>query len=393
MAFLLLAGCASSGPPRVALVPPPPVAAVGPVASIVPAASTARASRLSLGDPPPLAGTDLAAATAAFRRSCPALRQRADLSGLTAPGDWDAACAQAASGGSAAEVFTALVPVRVETGNGLATGYYEPELAGSRTPAPGYPVALYRRPADLVEIDLGTFSDALAGRKLRGRVADGGFVPFFDRAQIDDGALAGRGLELAWAADTYEAFFLEIQGSGRLRLPDGAVLRVGYDSQNGRDYTGIGKLLRDRSALGPGQATMDGIIGWMRSNPGAGRLLMRENRSKVFFRELTGGDPALGPPGALGIPLTPRVSVAADPRFVPLGAPLWLAGTPGGARLVVAQDTGGAIKGANRVDMFWGAGTEARTAAGSMSAAATATLLLPRVSAARLGLIDAAPPR
>jgi len=315
------------------------------------------------------------------------LVMRRDLSGLTEPGDWVAACAAAATATDARAFFATLVPVRAGAGTGLNTGYYEPELAGSRTPiADGTP--LYRRPADLIEVDLGEFGATLAGKKLRGRIAGQSFVPYFDRAAIDGGALNGRGLELAYAADPYEAFFLEIQGSGRLRLPDGSVMRIGYDNQNGRDYTGIGKLLRDRALLGPGQATMDGIIGWMRRSPDKGVALMHENRSKIFFRELPPGDPALGPPGALGIALTPQVSVAADPRFVPLGAPLWLSsrGEAPFARIMVAQDTGGAIKGANRLDVFWGAGADARRIAGGMSATGTAVLLLPAVSAARLGL-------
>lgn len=383
-ALLLLAACSST--PRVASPTPLPAAAAATaVAAATPLPETARSLGVvrvampDLGDP--------AAALAAFRRSCAALAKRTDLSGLTEGGDWIGPCAAAATTTDAKAFFGTLVPVRVGAGTGLNTGYYEPELAGARTPLPGG-TPLYRRPADLVEVDLGAFGAGLAGRKIRGRVAGQGFVPYYDRAEIDAGALNGRGLELAWAADPYEAFFLEIQGSGRLRLPDGSVMRVGYDGQNGRDYTGVGKLLRDRGALGPGQATMDGIIGWMRSSPDKGVALMHENRSKIFFRELPPGDPALGPPGALGIALTPQVSVAADPRFVPLGAPLWLSskGEAPFARLMVAQDTGGAIKGANRLDVFWGAGADARRIAGGMSATGTAILLLPPASAARLGL-------
>ena len=383
-AFLFLAGCTST--PRVVVpVPPPATAAAATAAAAQPLPETARllgVTRTVLPDT-----GDASAALSTFRRSCPVLVKRRDLSGLTEPGDWVAACAAAATATDARAFFATLVPVRAGAGTGLNTGYYEPELAGSRTPiADGTP--LYRRPADLIEVDLGAFGATLAGKKLRGRIAGQSFVPYFDRAAIDGGALNGRGLELAYAADPYEAFFLEIQGSGRLRLPDGSVMRIGYDNQNGRDYTGIGKLLRDRALLGPGQATMDGIIGWMRRSPDKGVALMHENRSKIFFRELPPGDPALGPPGALGIALTPQVSVAADPRFVPLGAPLWLSsrGEAPFARIMVAQDTGGAIKGANRLDVFWGAGADARRIAGGMSATGTAVLLLPAISAARLGL-------
>ncbi len=363
-ALVVLAACSAT--PRPQSASPQPAEA--------PAAETAREAGVKRVAAP--AGAASNAALAAFRRSCPALLKRGDASGLTQPGDWVAACAA-----TDATVFAGLVAVRVGTGRGLNTGYYEPELAGSLTRAPGYPVPLYKRPPDLIEADLGAFADSLKGRKVRGRVEGTALVPYFDRAEIDAGALSARGLELAWAADPYEAFFLEIQGSGRLRLADGTVVRIGYDGQNGRDYTAIGKLLRDRKLLPPGGATMDGIIGWMKAQPDGGAALMHENRSKIFFRRLPAGDPALGPPGALGVPLTPGVSVAADPKFVPLGAPLWLNGA-----LRVAQDTGGAIRGANRFDLFIGAGDAARAAAGSLAAQGEALILLPPASAARLGL-------
>ena len=385
VALVLLAGCAST--PRQAQVGVPNAP---PVASPDTPPETALTVGVkpgpALASLPGFAATDPTLALAAFRRSCPVLVKRADASGMTQPGDWAQACATAATATDARAFFTtALQPVTVADGKGLNTGYYEPELAGSRTAAPGYSVPLYRRPKDLIEVDLGLFADTMKGRKVRGRVEGNALVPYWDRGETDDGKLAGRGLELAWAVDPYDVFFLEIQGSGRLRLPDGSVMRVGYDNQNGREYTGIGKLLRDRAALGPGQATMDGIIGWMRAQPDGGKSLMRENRSKIFFRELK-GDPALGPPGAIGIPLTPRVSVAADPRFLPMGAPLWLVARPDGpvAGVMVAQDTGGAIKGANRLDTFWGAGADARRIAGGASSTGTVTILLPAVSVARL---------
>lgn len=383
-ALLILAACSST--PRVTTpAPPPAAAAAATAAAATPVPETARSLGVTRAEMPDLG--DATAALAAFRRSCGVLVKRTDLSGLTEAGDWVAPCAAAATATDANAFFGTLVPVRVGPGTGLNTGYYEPELAGSRTPLAGG-TPLYRRPPDLVEVDLGAFAASLAGKKIRGRIAGQGFVPYHDRAAISGGALDARGLELAWAADPYEAFFLEIQGSGRLRLPDGTVMRVGYDGQNGRDYTGIGKLLRERGALGPGQATMDGIIGWMRRSPDKGVALMNENRSKIFFRELPPGDPSLGPPGAIGIALTPQVSVAADPRFVPLGAPLWLSskGETPFTRVMVAQDTGGAIKGANRLDVFWGAGADARRIAGGMSATGSAVLLLPPASAARLGL-------
>ncbi len=184
------------------------------------------------------------------------------------------------------------------------------------------------------------------------------------------------------------------RGRGGCACPTGRCSAFGYDGQNGHAYTGIGKLLRDRNALAPGQATMAGIIGWMRAHPAEGRDLMRQNRSKVFFKRLDLPDDR-GPPGALGIPLTPRTSVAADPAFVPLGAPLWLETSVAGAPfrgVVVAQDTGGAIKGANRLDLFWGSGDAAGAVAGGITATGNVTLLLPPAAAARLLAARAAQP-
>jgi membrane-bound lytic murein transglycosylase A len=374
-----------------------PPSATSPAQSPAPPPATARDLGVQAARLPDFADQDLKKALDAFRLSCPALLKRADASGLTMPSDWRPAC-EAASRATDAKAFFAaeFAAVSVGDGTGLNTGYYEPELAGSRTHSARYAVPLYRTPPDLVEVDLGQFSESLAGRRIRGRVEGRRLIPYYDRAEIEDGALAGRGLELAWAADPYEAFFLQIQGSGRLRLPDGTLMRVGYDGQNGRDYVGIGKRLREMNALAPGEATMDGIIRWLRAHPREGRELMRENGSYIFFRELKGA----GPIGALGVTVTPEVSVAADPKFVPLGAPLWLetsinepdarSATPY-SRLMVAQDTGGAIKGANRLDLFWGAGERARAVAGALSSTGRMTLLLPRASVARLsGHVEAA---
>lgn len=331
------------------------------------------------------------AALTAFRLSCPGLQRRSDQSGLTQSGDWSQACAEAKGwpDGDAANFFSRqLVPVQIGDGRAYATGYYEPEIAGSRTPQPGFDVPVYKRPPDLIEGDLGDFYPDMKGKKIRGKVQGGKFIPYPDRGQIEDGALRGRGLEIGWAADAVEFFFLQVQGSGRLRQPDGTVVRIGYDGQNGREYVGIGKLMRDRGLLGPGQLSMQGVMAWLRANPAEGDKIMRENKSFVFFRELTGA----GPIGAMNVAVTGRVSVAADPAFVPLGAPVILQLDRTEANgLWVAQDTGGAIKGANRFDTFWGAGDQARTIAGGMSGRGQAWLLIPQVAAARLaGQRDAA---
>ncbi|TVV72604.1 hypothetical protein FOY91_14110 [Sphingomonas solaris] len=324
------------------------------------------------------------AALAAFRLSCPSLVRRTDASGLTRGDDWRPACAAAPGwrDGDAPAFFARFFETAViGDGRAFATGYYEPEIAGARDRRTGYEVPVYRRPPDLIEADLGLFAPDLKGRKLRGQAKDGKLVLYPDRAAIDGGALSGRGLELAWAADPVEFFFLQVQGSGRLRLPDGQVMRIGYDSQNGRDYVGIGKLMKDRGLLGPGQTSMQGIMAWLRANPAEGRAIMETNKSFVFFRELTGA----GPIGAMGVAVTGRTSVAADPAFVPLGAPLFVSlDRPEATGLWVAQDTGGAIKGANRFDTFWGAGDEARRIAGGMSGRGQAWLLLPVGTVARL---------
>lgn len=393
---VMLAGCAgqvvpppSSNRPAARPVPArplPPVSAPAPAPA--PAGATANAATSGVVAGPtfarlPVTPAQAARALAAFRLSCPALVRRNDTSGLTRADDWRPACAAAASAGeSEAPAFFArwFETVQIGDGKAFATGYYEPEIAGSRVRAPGYETPVYGRPADLVEADLGLFAESLKGKRIRGRVDGGSFVPYFDRAAIDQGALDGRAPVIAWAADPIELFFLQVQGSGRLRLPDGGILRIGYETQNGRDYTGIGALMRSRGLLAPGEASMQGIIGWLRAHPAEGVAIMRENKSYVFFRELS------GPPlGALGYAVAGRVSVAADPRFVPLGAPIFLSLDRAEASgLWVAQDTGGAIKGANRVDTFWGAGEDARAIAGGMSARGTAFILVPAGTLARL---------
>jgi len=306
------------------------------------------------------------------------LVRRQDQSGLTSGADWQPLCTEAAGlpAANAVSFFRDRFEwVRVGTGEAFATGYYEPEIYGSRTQAPGYEVPIYAKPDDLVRC---TKPDGTTGR---GRVDETGTcVLYFTRAEIEDGALAGRGLELGWAADPIELFFLEIQGSGRIKLPDGQVMRVGYADQNGRDYVAIGRLLRDRGILPPGGANMDSIVSWMRAQPDGGKSLMRENLSYIFFKELTGP----GPMGALNVAVAARSSVAADPKFVPLGAPIFLSLDRAEASgLWVAQDTGGAIKGANRFDTFWGTGEEARRTAGGMSAKGQALILLPKGTVAR----------
>lgn len=376
-AAMLLAGCVSK--PTPVIVPPAPVPVEpAPLPIPPPAPENALSQGITRVSPTPLAANDAERALAAFRLSCPVLQSRTDKSGLTQAGDWRDLCFEAATlvPSAAADFFqNRFAWVRVGKGEAFATGYYEPELPGSRVRQPGYDVPIYAVPADLIRC---TREDGGEGR---GRIDETGrCVLYFDRGQIEDGALANRGLEVAWAADPVDLFFLQIQGSGRLRLPDGGVMRLGYASQNGRDYVAIGRLLRERNLLPPGGATMEGIKAWIRANPEQGRALMRENLSYVFFRELTGD----GPLGALNVAVHPRASVAADPNFVPLGAPVFLTLDRAEANgLWVAQDTGGAIKGANRFDTFWGAGMNAERTSGGFAANGQALLLIPPAAADR----------
>ena len=336
-----------------------------------------------------LAPADARGALTAFRVSCPKLRARTDQSGLTRREDWTAACDAATRwpDDQAGKFFeTWFETARVGDGKAFVTGYYEPAIAGVRTRQPGFDVPVYGLPPDLVRARVGDAPPTDKGTQPLGRYdASGAFVPYYDRGEIDDGVLMGRGLEIGWAADPVELFFLQVQGSGRLIAPDGSEIRIGYAGQNGWPYTGIGGVMRTRGLLGtgPGQyaGSMQGIMQYVRANPAEGRALMRENKSYVFFKVLTGD----GPLGALGVPVRARDSVAADPQFVPLGAPVFLTLDRTEANgLWIAQDTGGAIKGANRFDSFWGFGSDARTTAGGMSGRGEALIFLPKGTLARL---------
>jgi membrane-bound lytic murein transglycosylase A len=376
----LLSACASRQIQAPPVTQPPPVQPQPqPVPPPVPPPpANARAAGIALSAPAILDEAYAAQALSAFRTSCKSVTRRPDKSGLTNPADWVGVCAEANNvqpGGASAFFQNSFDWVRVGDGKAFATGYYEPEIAASPVQAPGYPVPIYVTPPDLTRCALPT------GQTGRGRIDQNGqCVLYFSRAEIEQGALAGKNLEIAWAADPIDLFFLQIQGSGRLRFPDGTIMRIGYADQNGRDYVAIGKLLRDRGILPPGGASMQSITAWMRANPDQAEALMQENLSYIFFKVLTGP----GPLGALGVPVMPRASVASDPNFIPLGAPIYLAmDRPEASHLWIAQDTGGAIKGANRVDTFWGAGSDAQTIAGGMSAKGQALLLLPKGTAAR----------
>ena len=342
--LLLLAACAAPAPER-------------------------KVEPVGFGDLPGWAADDPAAALPALRRSCPRM-----------PEAWRPACAAIPEDPAAARAYfeAGFQPYRVTT-PAFVTGYYEPELKGSTTRSARYPVPLHRMPGDLIQVDLGEFRDTLKGERIAGRVENGRLKPYFPRADIAKGALDGRELELIWVDDPVEAFFLEIQGSGRVRLEDGRLLRLGFAGQNGWRYVAIGRVLLDQGDLKADDVSMQSIKAWLAANPAKARAILDRNPSYVFFRFLEGD----GPIGAQGVALTPGRSLAVDRTHVPYGTPVFVdlahPDSPGGIlrRLVVAQDTGGAIRGAGRGDFFLGPGREAGEIAGRMKARGTFYLLLP----------------
>lgn len=265
--------------------------------------------------------------------------------------------------------------------NGLITGYYEPILKGSRTKSAQYAFPLYSQPKDLITVDLSSLFPELKFKRLRGKLDGNRLVPYLTRAEIESEKPPLAGSELVWVDDAVDAFFLQIQGSGLIQLDTGEQMHVGYADQNGHAYNSIGKVLIQRGELTASQASMQGIKDWGRKNVGKLRELLNTNPSYVFFRELPANLP--GPLGALGVPLSAERSVAIDPKYIPLGAPIYLSTTyPNSAkplqRLMVAQDTGGAIKDGVRADFYWGSGNYAGKMAGAMKQSGTIWVLLPK---------------
>jgi membrane-bound lytic murein transglycosylase A len=346
------------------------------------------------------------AALAAFLRSCerisawPAHHRLSGRDGIAGnAGDWTGVCRGARAvppeqPDQARRFFEQQFrAVAVHFGGqaaGLFTGYYEPMLRGSRVRGGAYTVPLYSRPNDLINVDLGDFSDSLQGQRIVGRVQGRRLRPYHERQRIAAGVLADQGLEIVYVDDPVDAFFLQIQGSGRVRLASGEEIRLGYSGGNGRRYFAIGRELIKRGILTKENVSMQSIRAWLAAHPVQARGVMDMNRSYVFFRELMGP----GPIGALGVALSPGRSIAVDHQLIPLGIPIWLhashpAASPDGMeeplrRLVLAQDTGGAIKGGVRGDLFWGHGARAAAIAGRMKNAGRWFLLLPRTLAERL---------
>ncbi len=325
---------------------------------------------------------NLAEALPAFLLSCNALKS------ATA---WVAACTSAAqvrkADPMAARQFfeSAFAPWLVRNADGgsegLVTGYYEPLLHGSRIFGRSYRYPVYGVPDDLLVIDLADSNPDLKGIRLRGRMQNSKVVPYYTRAEIERGLAPVRGKEILWVDDPVELFFLQVQGSGRVRLPGGETVRIGFAEHNGHPYKSIGKLLIERGELAADKASMQGIKQWAAKHPDKLAALLQQNPAFVFFRELPASP--LGPIGAQGVPLTPERSIAVDPMTTPLGAPVFLATTaPLSARplnrLVIAQDTGTAIKGAVRADFFWGFGDDAGQSAGRMRQSGRMWILYPR---------------
>jgi len=376
--------------PEQAPVPPPaeaPPAVEAPAATPAvkppggPAISPAALVPAKFSDLPGWSGDDHASALKTFLRSCQALEARAP---------WRSACLAArkvsASRPTSARRFfeTHFQVFRSinEDGSdeGLITGYYEPLLHGSRKASARYRFPLYSVPEDLLVVDLAELYPELKGLRLRGRLDGRRVVPYYSRAQIDRREPAVPAKVLYWVDDPVELFFLQVQGSGQIRLDTGERVRVGYGDQNGHPYRSIGRFLIDQGEITIEQASMQGIKAWAKQNPEKLGPVLHHNASYVFFRELDANLP--GPLGALGVPVTGGRSLAIDPRYIPLGAPVYVATTwPNSkralTRLMLAQDTGSAIRGPVRGDYFWGYGEQAGVQAGRMQQRGRLWVLLP----------------
>jgi membrane-bound lytic murein transglycosylase A len=360
-----LQACSVMGPPR-----PTP----RPVPVPTPAEPQVRYEPVGWSRLPGWGDDDVREAWPAFLKSCRSLRFRVEWApACTAAQSLDATSVKAVRGFfdryfEPYAVVRQTGPLREDTG--LLTGYYEPLLKGSRNASGKFVAPLYAPPADLLTIDLSSLYPELKGKRLRGRVQGNKVIPYYNRAELETAASL-RGREIVWVDDALDAFMLQVQGSGRVQLPGGEVIRLQYADQNGFPYQSIGRYLVDKGELTVEQATMPGIRQWLGANPGRMNEVLDSNPSYVFFSEEKLEDPSEGPKGAQGVPLTPGRSIAVDPASVPLGVPVFLDTTYPATdrpmqRLVIAQDTGGAIRGTVRADFFWGFGHEAGEQAGRM---------------------------
>jgi membrane-bound lytic murein transglycosylase A len=381
------AGAATSGSaansaaacPAEELVPPVDMA-------VVPAIAEEKRGSLVLSTWRDLPGWGIdnpAPAWAAFLKSCAALRTQRE---------WQQVCNLAAAVPITAPDSTItkffeqnFAPYQVinadGSDNGLVTGYYEPLLRGSRTPSVRHRFPLYAAPDDLITIDLSEVYPEFKNKRMRGRLVGNKVIPYHSRADIERDASVLKGRELVWVDDLVDVFFLHIQGSGRVQLQDGSTMRVGYADQNGHPFRSVARVLMERGELRLGQTSMQGIKAWARKNPDKVLAYLNENPSYVFFKELPSD--LSGPIGTLGVPLTAERSIAIDPRVIPLGVPVYLTTTYPSSerplnRIVLAQDTGGAINGGVRADFFWGFGDSAGEQAGVMKQRGKMWVLLPK---------------
>ena len=389
---LLLSACATVKEPVVATCPVCPVCPGVTTVEAPPPAKPLQAARWN--DLPGWSDDDLSAAWPVFLQSCRGMTSKPHWP------QWRAVCDEARNlPGKDARAIRQFFESRFSpflltnpdgSTQGTVTGYYEPLLRGSRTRSAKHAYPVLGVPPDLLTIDLSEVLPDLKNMRLRGRLVGNRVVPYYSRTEITE-----RGLEkafpervLLWVDDAVELFFLQIQGSGRVKLPDGRFVRLGYADQNGHPYKAIGRVLADWGEIPIEQVSMQSIQSWARANPVRLGELLNTNPSYVFFREMPlKGNGEEGPQGALGVPLTPRRSIAVDPRHVPLGAPVFLATTrPNSSekllRLMHAQDTGGAIRGVVRADFFWGFGPDAGAEAGRMKQSGQMWVLLPREAAA-----------
>ncbi|MBV9992684.1 MAG: murein transglycosylase A [Alphaproteobacteria bacterium] len=361
----------------------------------VPVQGPLRLTALHFPDLPGWAAGDPKRALLAFQRSCKALTADADDTRVGnyggTVGDWRGACEASYRADAARDFFEQwFEPAEVSAGDakdGLFTGYFEPEIHASRLHRGKYQTPVYGLPSDLVSVDLGQFREAFKGEHIAGRIDQHRLVPYASRAEID-----AKGLKTApvlfYADDPVAVFFLHIQGSGRVAFDDGTTARVLYAGENGHPYTAIGKTLIADGALKKSEVSLQSIRDWLIAHPDKAGAVMESDASFIFFKEMPIGDPNLGATGSENLPLTPNGSIAVDTRLHPLGVPFFIATTtPDGKafdRLFVAQDTGGAIRGAVRADVFFGFGPEAEKLAGEMKQPGRMFVLLPKPVAARL---------
>jgi len=365
-------------------------------------------SRTEFASLPAWKASDPRSALAAFGRSCAVLLHLPPHRLLGGSGyagtaaDWRGVCTSLPRSTDRDAIRgwfeSRFVPFAVSGGpdrDALFTGYYEPEIHASRARHGSYLTPIYGAPRDLATADLGLFRRELASIRVTGHIVDARFIPFPSRTQIDSTGINNAPL-LLYANDPVAVFFLHIQGSGRAQLEDGSMLRLAYAGQNGHPYTPIGRVLIARGALDRAQMSMQSIRAWLRNHPNEARAAMESDESYVFFREAPVGDPQLGSPGTEGIPLTPEASIAVDPALHALGVPMYLATETPTADvqhqptpftcLCIAQDTGGAIKGPARADIFWGFGARAESIAGGMKSGGALYVLLPKAVATRIGI-------